>query len=96
MRPTYRSLNKQLTLMGCDRQMMIAAMFVGVGLLIALSSVTVGLVTFFCFAGLGRAKAKDPATLRLIFNPGGARNQYDAAIVRPFPVLFFHDTDQTV
>jgi type IV secretory pathway TrbD component len=95
MRPTYRSLNKHLMLMGCDRQLMIAAMFVGFGLFVTLSSITVGLVTFGCFAALGRFKAKDPATLRLIFNPGGARNQYDPAIRRPFPVMFFHD-DETV
>ena len=44
--------------MGCDRQMMIAAMFVGFGLFVALSSVTVGLVTFFCFSGLAGAKPK--------------------------------------
>ena len=88
MRPTYRVLNKHLTLMGCDRQLMIAAMFVGFGLFVTLSSISVGLVTFGCFAGLGRYKAKDPATLRLLFNPGGHRNQYDAAIHRPFPVRF--------
>jgi len=90
MRPTFRSLNKHLTLMGCDRQLMIAAMFVGFGLFITLSSITVGLVTFACFAALGRYKAKEPATLRLLFNPGNARNRYDAAIRRPFPVSF-HD-----
>ena len=86
MRPTFRSLNKHLTLMGCDRQLMIAAMFVGFGLFVTLSSIVVGLVTFTCFAAMGRYKAKDPASLRLLFNPGGARNRYDAAIKRPFPV----------
>jgi len=90
MRPTFRSLNKHLTLMGCDRQLMIAAMIVGFGLFVTLSSITVGLVTFGLFAALGRYKAKDPARLRLLFNPGGARNQYDSAIRRPFPVSF-HD-----
>ncbi len=91
MRPSYRSLNKQLTLMGCDRQLMIAAMFVGFGLFVTLSSITVGLVTFACFAVLGRYKAKDPATLRLLFNPGTGRNQYDPAMVRPFAVTFLDD-----
>lgn len=95
MRPTYRSLNKHLTLLGCDRQLMIAAMFVGFGLFVTLSSITVGMVTFFCFAALGRFKAKDPATLRLLFNPGGSRNRYDPAIRQPFPVAFLHD-DETV
>ena len=68
MRPTYRSLNKHLTLMGCDRQLMIAAMFVGFGLFVTLSSVTVGLVTFGCFAVLGRFKAKDPAHVAACFS----------------------------
>ena len=90
MRPTFRSLNKHLTLMGCDRQLMIAGMFVGFGLFVTLASVIVGLVTFAIFAGMGRYKAKDPAALRLLFNPGGARNRYDSAIRRPFPVSF-HD-----
>ena len=88
MRPTFRSINKTLTLLGCDRQLMIAGMFVGFGLFVALSSVVVGLVTFGCFFVLGRHKAKDPAALRLLFNPGGARNRYDPAIRRPFPVRF--------
>ena len=89
MRPTYRVLNKHLTLMGCDRQLMIAAMFIGFGLFVTLSSIAVGLVTFGCFAVLGHYKAKDPATLRLLFNPGGHRNHYDAAIQQPFPVRFY-------
>ncbi len=89
MRPTYRSLNKSLTLMGCDRQLVIAGMFTGFGLFVTVSSITVGLTTFFVFAALGRYKANDPARLRLLFNSGGARNQYDAAIRRPFPVSFY-------
>ena len=75
--------------MGCDRQLMIAAMFVGFGLFVTLSSIMVGLVTFACFAILGRYKAKDPASLRLLFNPGGARNRYDAAMKRPFQVSLY-------
>jgi len=96
MRPTYRSLNKQLTLMGCDRQLMIAAMFVGFGLFVSLSSITVGLVTFGIFAALGRFKAKDPATLRLLMNPGGARNQYDPAKLTPFEVVYLDDQNETI
>ncbi len=96
MRPTYRSLNKHLTLLGCDRQLMIAAMFVGFGLFVTLSSITVGLVTFGIFAVMGRFKAKDPATLRLLMNPGGARNQYDPAKLKPFEVIYLNDESQAL
>ncbi len=88
MRPTYRALNKILTLMGCDRRFVLCGMFIAFGLFMATSVILVGLVTFGCFAVLGRYMAKDPAALRLLFNSGSARNRYDAAIFRPFPVSF--------
>ena len=91
MHPVYRSLNKHLTLLGCDRQLMIAAMFVAFGLFVTTSSIVVGLATFFCFAGLGWFKAKDPAALRLLFNASGHRNRYDPGTRRPFAVTYHAD-----
>ena len=89
MRPTYRSLNKQLTLCGSDRQLLLAGLFVGFGLFATFSSITVGVVTFLCFAALGWLKARDPILLRLLFNAGKFHNQYDPAIRRPFPVVIY-------
>jgi hypothetical protein len=92
MRPTYRTLNKHLTLLGCDRQLMIAAMFVGFGLFVTTSSVLVGFLTFICFAGLGWFKAKDPAALKLLFNASTHRNRYDPTAREPFQVTYANDT----
>jgi hypothetical protein len=47
------------------------------------SSIIVGVATFVCLAGFGYFTAQDPIVLRLIFNPGRFRNQYDPAIKRP-------------
>lgn len=89
MRRTYRSLNKILTLCGCERRLFLAGMFVGLGIFMSTSSIIVGLATFFCFAVFGFFKAQDPIMLRLLFNPGRFRNQYDPAIRRPFPVAYY-------
>lgn len=91
MHPTYRTLNKHLTLCGCDRQLFICGLFVGFGLFLTFSSIVVGLVTFFCFAGLGWFRAQDPIMLRLLFNPGRCKSQYDPAIRRPFPIAIHDD-----
>jgi type IV secretory pathway TrbD component len=89
MRPTYRVLNKHLTLCGADRQLFLSGLFVGFGLFATFSSVIVGAVTFLCFTALGWLKARDPIMLRMLFNPGKFRNQYDPAIRRPFPVVIY-------
>lgn len=90
MRSTYRSLNKHLTLCGCDRQLFICGLFVGLGLFLTFSSIVVGLVTFACFGVLGWFRAQDPILLRLLFNPGRFKSQYDPAVREPFPVAI-HD-----
>jgi hypothetical protein len=87
MRPTYRVLNKHLTIMGCDRQLAISAIFIGGGFLMALGSVVTGLVVFGCFAGLGYLKAKDPVGMRLLLNPGKFAAHYDAAVSDPFVLI---------
>jgi hypothetical protein len=87
MHRSYRCLNKPLTLCGCDRQLFICGLFVALGLFMTFTSLVVGFTTFFCFASLGWYKAIDPAKMRLIFNAGRFRNQYDAAIRRPRTVL---------
>ena len=91
MRPTYRALTKHLTLCGCDRQLFICGLFVGLGLFLTFGSLVVGAVTFSCFAVMGRFRAQDPVLLRLLFNPGRFRSWYDAAVRRPFPIAIHDD-----
>src|SRR5690606_38875609 len=93
MRPTFRSLNKVLTLCGCERRLFFCGMFVGFGLFATFGSILVGLVTSGCFAALGYAKAQDPIMLRLTFNPGKFKAQYDPAIFHPFPVALYGSND---
>jgi hypothetical protein len=94
MHRTYRSLNKILTICGCERRLFLSGMFVGLGLFMSTSSIIVGLATFVCFAGFGYFTAQDPIVLRLIFNPGRFRNQYDPAIKRPFAVTYYESRNQ--
>lgn len=89
MQRTYRSLNKLLTICGCERRLFLCGMFVGLGLFMATSSIIVGLTTFICVAVFGYYTAQDPIMLRILFNPGKFRNQYDPAIRKPFPVVFY-------
>ncbi|HYI92082.1 MAG TPA: hypothetical protein VEX68_00930 [Bryobacteraceae bacterium] len=89
MRPTFRSLNKVLTLCGCERRLFISGLFVSFGLFAVFTSVLVGLATFGCFAALGYCKAKDPIMLRLIFNPGKFKALYDPARRKPFAVTVY-------
>jgi hypothetical protein len=91
MRPTYRTLNKHLTLCGCDRQLFLCGLFIGLGLFLTFSSLIVGGVSFFCFAALGWFRARDPVLLRLLFNPGRFKGWYDPGIRRPFPVVIYAD-----
>lgn len=90
MRPTYRILNKQLTLCGCDRQVFLCGLFIGLGLFLTFSSIVVGLVTFSCFALLGWFRAKDPVLLRMLFNAGQFKSHYNPATRRPF-LMVIHD-----
>lgn len=88
--PTYRALNRTLTLCGCERRLFLCAMFIGLGMFLTFKSIIAGLMVFLCFAVLGYFSAKDPTTLRLLFNASRYRNQYDPGIRRPFPVVYDH------
>ena len=90
MKPTYRrALNNVPTLFGCERNLFIAGMFVGLGEFIMFSSLIVGLVAFGIFATLGYFKANDPAVLRLLLNPGRYKAIYDPAQRKPFVVHIY-------
>ena len=89
MKPTFRSLNKTLTIAGCERRLFICGLFIGFGLFATFTSVIVGLTTFSCFAALGFLKARDPIMLQLIFNPGKFKVMYSPAIRKPFPVSIY-------
>ncbi len=88
MTPTYRSLNKVMTLAGCDRRLFLSGLFVGLGMLLCFASLTFGLVIFATFAVLGWFHAKDPVVLRAVINAGRQRAEYDAAKPDPFPVIY--------
>ena len=91
MRPTYRTLNKPLTLCGCDRRLFLCGLFIGLGLFLTFSSIVVGAVTFSCFAALGWFRAQDPVLLRLLFNPGRFKPVYDPAVRQPFAISIHDD-----
>ena len=88
MRPTYRVLNKHLTIMGCDRSLAICALFIGGGFFFALGSIVSGLAAFACFAGLGWMRAQDPVGMRLMFNASKYAAHYDPAVKQPFALIY--------
>ena len=49
MKPTYRSLNKRMVLLGCDRRLFLSGLFVGVSMLMLFGSFTFGLIIFSVF-----------------------------------------------
>jgi type IV secretory pathway TrbD component len=86
MKPTYRSLNKRMVLLGCDRRLFLSGLFVGVSMLMLFSSFTFGLVIFSIFATAGWFQARDPVLLRLLLR-FGQRAQFDPAKFESFPVV---------
>lgn len=84
-KPTYRVLNKHLTIMGIDRQLMILAIFIGGGFVMALGSIITGLVVFGVFAGLGWMKAQDPIGMQLAMSRPPAH--FDPALKQPFVLI---------
>ena len=87
MKPTYRVLNKTLTIAGCDRQVFISGMMIGVGFFMTFGSIIVGVLVFGFFAFLAWLRAKDPVRIGLLFNGGKYRAHYDAAVREPFRLL---------
>ena len=87
MKPTYRILNKQLTIAGCDRPLFICALTIGGGIFMALQSVVVAATVFGCFAVMGWLRVKDPVAMRLLFNSGKFQPHYDAGVREPFLVI---------
>ena len=88
MKPTYRSLNKRMVLLGCDRRLFLSGLFVGVSMLMLFGSFTFGVVIFSVFATAGWFQARDPVLLRLMLR-FGQRAQFDPAKVESFPVVFY-------
>jgi type IV secretory pathway TrbD component len=87
MKPTYRSLNKRMVLLGCDRRLFLSGLFVGVSMLMLFGSFTFGLIVFGIFATAGWFQARDPVLLRLMLR-FGQQVQFDPAKFESFPVVF--------
>ena len=88
MKPTYRSLNKRMVLVGCDRRLFLSGLFVGVSMLMLFGSFTFGVVIFSVFATAGWFQARDPVLLRLMLR-SGQRAQFDPAKFESFPVVLY-------
>jgi len=87
MKPTYRVLNKTLTIAGVDRRGFICGLMIGAGFFFVLGSFVVGAATFGFFYFLAWQQAKDPVKLRLLFNSGKYQPHYDAALHDPFLLI---------
>ena len=86
MKPTYRSLNKRMVLLGCDRRLFLSGLFVGVSMLMLFGSFTFGLILFSVFATAGWFQARDAVLLSLMIRLG-QRTQFDPAKFESFLVV---------
>jgi type IV secretory pathway TrbD component len=78
--PTYRSLNKQLTILGVERKLFFSAMVVGAATFNFFGSLLGGFVMFaVLFLAARLATARDPQLIRILLNASKFRTRYDPA-----------------
>ena len=76
--PTYRSLNKPLTLLGVERRLFFLALAAGTATFNLFSSLIGGIGMSLLLYGFGFwATAKDPAILSILLSATGTRASYD-------------------
>ena len=87
-------MGRPLTLMGADRQMVISGIFMGLAAWLNLHTLWAGGAVMAGFLWLGRMKAQDPISIRLLFNGGRHRTHFDAAKTLPFFVIALDETNR--
>jgi type IV secretory pathway TrbD component len=90
--PTYRSLNRPLTILGAERKLFFFALVMGACVFNLFNSLTGGLGMFFALYLFARwATETDPQILRFLLNSSKIRAQYDPMKFTPVEVRRFRN-----
>jgi hypothetical protein len=87
MHVVYKSMNRALTIWGADRRLFLLALMLGAAVFNFFGSLPGGLIVFgSLYAGARYLTATDPQLLRVVFNAGRLRTEYDAVTLEPCQV----------
>jgi type IV secretory pathway TrbD component len=85
--PVFRSLNRQLTILGVERKLFFFALLMGAGVFNLMKTLLGGILMFCLLYLIGRwATRTDPKILRFLLNSGRTRTQYDPMKFSPVTV----------
>ena len=87
----YKSINRPLTIWGADRRLFLLALMLGAAVFNFFGSLVGGVIVFTALYLAARwLTATDPHLLRILFNAGAVRTEYDpltlaAVVIRRHP-----------
>ena len=83
----YTSINRPLTIWGADRRLFLLALMLGAAVFNFFGSLVGGLIVFLALYAAARwLTATDPHLLRVLFNAGTVRTEYDPATLAPVTI----------
>lgn len=78
--PTHKAINKPLTILGAERKLFFVALIMGAAAFNLFGSLLGGLLLFGSLLLMAQwATRTDPQILRILFNSGKSRREYDPA-----------------
>ena len=87
----YKSINRPLTIWGADRRLFLLALMLGAAVFNFFGSLAGGLIVFLALYAAARwLTATDPHLLRVLFNAGTVRTEYDPATLAPVTIRRRH------
>jgi type IV secretory pathway TrbD component len=83
----YKSINRPLTIWGADRRLFLLALMLGAAVFNFFDSLAGGLIVFLALYAAARwLTATDPHLLRVLFNAGTVRTEYDPSTLAPVTI----------
>jgi type IV secretory pathway TrbD component len=83
----YKSINRPLTIWGADRRLFLLALMLGAAVFNFFGSLAGGLIVFLALYAAARwLTATDPHLLRVLFNAGTVRTEYDPSTLAPVTI----------
>jgi len=83
----YKSINRPLTIWGADRRLFLLALMLGAAVFNFFGSLVGGVLMFVgLYLGARWLTATDPHLLRILFNAGTVRAEYDPSTLAPIAV----------
>jgi|ERR1035437_6260200 type IV secretory pathway TrbD component len=83
----YKSMNRPLTIWGADRRLFLLALMLGAAVFNFFGTLVGGLIVFVTLSIAARwLTATDPQLLRVLFNAGRVRTEYDPLTIDPVSI----------